>query len=51
MIPFKLIYKGNKGWQIVHKCKKCGHKKANKIAEGCVQPDDWEFIIRLSQQN
>lgn len=51
MIPCKLIYKGNKGWQIIHKCKKCGHEKANKIAEGCVQPDDWEFIIRLSQQD
>lgn len=48
MMPCRAIYKGNKGWQIVHKCKKCGHEKANKIAEGCIQPDNWDIIVALS---
>jgi hypothetical protein len=51
MIPCKLVYHGNKGWQIVHLCQKCGEMKVNKIAEGCSQADNWELIIKLSQQN
>jgi hypothetical protein len=48
MIPYKLVYKGSKGWQIVHKCKQCSHEKANKIAVDDSQEDNWELIIRLS---
>lgn len=48
MKPLRLVYRPNKGWQVVHKCKKCGHEKANKIAEGCLQPDNWDIIIGLS---
>ena len=51
MIPFSLIYNARKGWQIVHKCKKCGDTKVNKIAEDCSQPDNLDFLIKLSQQN
>lgn len=49
MLPKKLSYKGNKGWQIIHKCQKCGQEKANIIAEGSVQADDWEALVALSQ--
>jgi hypothetical protein len=48
MFPSGLIHKKGKGWQIVHTCTKCGCEKRNKIADGTVQPDDWEVIIRLS---
>lgn len=50
MIPFRVTYKGSKRWQIVHKCKICGHEQANKVAEGSVQPDNWDMIIQLSQR-
>lgn len=46
MEPYKLI-KSNKGWQIIHRCKKCAHEKANKVAEGLIQPDNWDKIIEL----
>jgi len=51
MTPSKLVYHRNKGWQLVHKCQKCGDVKINKIAEGCPQADNWDLIIKLSQQN
>jgi hypothetical protein len=37
-----------KGWQIVHKCLKCGTERVNKIAERDVQSDDWTMIVLLS---
>ncbi|MBA2369476.1 MAG: RNHCP domain-containing protein [Candidatus Protochlamydia sp.] len=50
MMACRLIYNGKKGWQVTHKCQKCGIEKVNKIADGYVQPDDWQILIRLSQQ-
>lgn len=50
MIACRLIYNGKKGWQIIHKCQKCGIEKVNKIADGNVQPDDWPTLIALSQK-
>lgn len=44
-----LKFNGKKGWQIVHKCTKCGEKKVNKAAEGDVQSDDWSKIVQLSR--
>jgi len=40
MKPYKIQYNGKKGWQIVHKCKRCGAKKLNRIA-----PDDMDAVI------
>ena len=37
-----------KGWQIVHKCLKCGVGKVNVVGDDPVQPDDWSQIIELS---
>ena len=48
MLPKKLIYK-NRKWQILHVCSRCGEIKANRVAEGSVQPDVFEALIRLSQ--
>jgi len=50
MIACRLIYSGKKGWQIIHKCQKCGIEKVNRIADGNVQPDDWATLIALSQK-
>jgi DNA-directed RNA polymerase subunit RPC12/RpoP len=50
MKAYRLKYNGKKGWQIVHKCLKCGHEKLNLIAEGDVQSDDWSEIVKLSQR-
>lgn len=47
----QLVYKKKKGWQIVHKCQKCGHEKVNKIADNCVQPDDINLLIKLMGKN
>lgn len=40
MEPIDLIYKAKKGYQIVHRCLKCGVRRVNKVAVDTVQPDD-----------
>ncbi len=45
-----LVYHTNKGWQLVHKCRKCGHTVKNKVAEETVQEDNRELIRLLSQK-
>jgi DNA-directed RNA polymerase subunit RPC12/RpoP len=50
MIGDQLKFSGKKGWQIVHKCKKCGTEKVNKIAEGDNQSDDWAEVVKLTQR-
>ncbi len=51
MIACRLRHSGKKGWQIIHLCQKCGIEKANKIADGNVQPDDWTALIAISREN
>ena len=36
-----------KGYQIIHKCLKCGAKRANIIANDTIQPDDIDKIKKL----
>lgn len=50
MLAYRLKHSGKKGWQIIHRCMKCGAEKLNKIAEGDVQSDDWTEIVKLSQE-
>ena len=47
MKPVGLKYKSGKGFQIVHRCLRCGEERVNKIAGGTVQPDDIEEIVKL----
>lgn len=42
------IRKSKKGWQIVHRCRSCGIKKLNRVAEDTEQADDFDVIIQLS---
>ncbi|UCG61690.1 MAG: RNHCP domain-containing protein [Candidatus Zixiibacteriota bacterium] len=48
MKPLKIIHHARKGYQIVHKCDKCGAHSTNRIADMTEQPDDWEMVISLS---
>ena len=48
MRPVGLIYKSGKGFQLVHRCLKCGEEKVNRVAEFSIQPDDIEELLKLS---
>jgi len=43
MEPAGLEYKGSKGYQIVHRCEKCGKEQLNIVAED----DDQEEIRKI----
>lgn len=47
MDPVSADYKPGKGWQLVHRCRKCGYTVRNKIAEDTVQSDDRELLMKL----
>ena len=47
MKPVGVRYNGKKGWQIVHRCLKCGMVKVNLIAMDTAQPDDQNLIRKL----
>ena len=49
MEPQTLVYRSGKGWQIVHRCVRCGAFSRNRLADGTEQPDDISAIARLSQ--
>ena len=46
MDPVGVQYNGKKGWQIVHRCKKCGEEKVNRVAADTIQPDDWTILMK-----
>lgn len=48
MIAIGLAFKGSKGWQIVHRCSRCGVVSVNRVAADTVQPDDTQKIAALS---
>jgi hypothetical protein len=48
MRPAGLTHSGNKGWQIVHRCERCGGTQRNRIASDTAQPDDVRKIAALS---
>ncbi len=43
-----LVYRRKKGWQIVHRCARCGAEAVNRVAEDTIQPDDVRAVARLS---
>ena len=47
MAPVRLQYKSGKGFQVVHRCLRCGKEQANRVAEDTIQPDDIEALIAL----
>lgn len=48
MMPVALVHSGNKGWQIVHRCKRCGGVRSNRVAAETDQPDDVGRVAALS---
>ncbi len=48
MRPAGLAHSGNKGWQIVHRCERCGGMQRNRIASDTEQPDDVRKVAALS---
>lgn len=47
MEPIRIIYNSKKGYQLVHKCIKCGIEKANIISDDISQPDDFNLILKI----
>ncbi len=49
MKPIKIV-KNKKGFQILHRCQKCGFERYNKINEDMRQPDSIEAITKLMKE-
>jgi len=49
MAPVGIHYNSQKGYQIVHRCLRCGEESMCKTARDTVQPDDMDVILRLMQ--
>jgi len=49
MQPVGVQYNPRKGYQIIHRCLRCGFVKVNKAATDTDQPDNWDLLIKLSQ--
>ena len=47
MKPVRLVYKPGKGYQLIHKCLKCGSEGTNRIAEYSIQPDEIDELLKL----
>ena len=47
MEPIDLRQKSGKGFQIVHRCLKCGAESTNKVAELSVQSDNIDTLLKL----
>jgi hypothetical protein len=46
MQPIELVSK-RKGWQVVHRCTRCGRTLPNKVASGTNQADDIDVLVGL----
>lgn len=47
MKPIGIKFNTKKGYQIVHRCTKCGFTRLNKIAEDTDMPDNFDLILKL----
>ena len=47
MEPIGIEYSGAKGYQLLHRCVRCGKVMKNRVAEDTDQPDDREKIFAL----
>jgi hypothetical protein len=43
------LTRSKKGYQIVHRCERCGVERRNRIAEATEAPDDIEVLVALVQ--
>ncbi len=47
MEPMGIHHKPGKGFQIIHRCRRCGAQRVNRIAASATQPDDIRCLMRL----
>ena len=47
MRPVGMRYHSKKGYQILHRCERCGAERWNKAAGDTVQPDSLEVLLTL----
>jgi hypothetical protein len=47
MEPIGIHAKSGKGYQIIHRCQKCGILKVNRVADDLCQPDNENLILKL----
>ena len=50
MEPIGLQFKSGKGFQIVHKCIRCGKRAVNIVATDTIQPDEIDELTKLCPQ-
>lgn len=48
MEPIRIRHHSNKGYQIIHKCLRCGEIKVNRVAQDTIQPDDFDVLVKLN---
>ncbi len=46
MQPIELVSR-RKGWQVVHRCTRCGKTQPNRVATATSQADDIEALVEL----
>ena len=52
MEPIGVVYKSNKkGYQLKHRCLRCGHEGFNIVAAEDEQSDNFELILNLMKQD
>jgi hypothetical protein len=47
MRPVGLRRHSAKGFQLVHRCARCGTTSVNRVAVDTEQPDDWALVCDL----
>jgi hypothetical protein len=47
MRPVALRRHSAKGYQLVHRCERCGTRSVNRVAVDTDQPDDWALVCGL----
>jgi hypothetical protein len=51
MRPVGLVGSPGTGWQLVHRCVRCGATRSNRTAEDDPrQPDSWDRIVEISAE-
>jgi len=49
MRPVAVRHRSAKGFQLVHRCGRCGTTSVNRVAVDTDQPDDWTLVCALTR--
>jgi hypothetical protein len=51
MIPLAVVHHTKKGYQVVHRCKRCGIETRNVLVlDDPVQPDSFETVLEIMRR-